>query len=816
MPYRPLTIDQGRLRQLPAGQALDVGGWTLPTSGGTENNLLTADASGNAVWAQRAPDFGDPTGADQVLVSTGAGAAGWVAQPPCWDLPAPAVDNSVLTGASDGSMSWTTDLAGLTSLMVDNITINGAAITSDTGAISFDNEDLSTTGHLSVGPASRYGYARVDVESPYAGGYFGAQLHLHSANNAYGLFAGSWGSSAAVIACGAHYWSGGNWLARSSTASGIYFGTGYLSIAADAGLTDGNSYTPNYVFTADTSGVSVTGDLAVTGDASAANVTASGAFLGTQANSGGNRIYHDVYSYKGPNGASNGTMKITLPVSWSSTMLTVRIRGYNYARKSGPWEVVVGGYNYATGAWYNHSAILRGAMCPFTSVRLAHDGSKCCILLGTTTTRWDYPQVHLMEVTAGFAGQTGFATGWEVSILGDESGIGNIVTCKTDLSPRRLLGDETIFVNKATGNDLVNSGSSVYPFATVARAVEELNTMFMGEHNVTVDIGPGVYSHTSPLEFRHPFGAQVTFDGDAETITGKSTTSIGGTDYDLATVSGDLDYYTATITFAGGTTLSAGDYILIYNASGGTNPAALNGCHKVESFASNLATIRIVHRAGCDHASGTINFDCVLVRTVLNFTGSNGLKADGPYHLGHWKDLVIQGNENNSSCDYGIWTLNSPLIRLGSTTGLRGWQRGIYAQNNAMVFADDAFISCCHQYGILANNGATVNFRWGYLSGCNNAGLYALTGATISASGAHVTGVGASGILSSDGSWIDFGGGSIKHATNHVLYTANSAGMLAQAEDVSASQVYYDSTATCSPARDTTGNYGAVMKGGPY
>ena len=75
MPYRPITIDQGKLQQLPAGQALDVGGWTLPTSGGTENYVLTADASGNAVWAETASDFGDPSVDDQVLISTGAGSA---------------------------------------------------------------------------------------------------------------------------------------------------------------------------------------------------------------------------------------------------------------------------------------------------------------------------------------------------------------------------------------------------------------------------------------------------------------------------------------------------------------------------------------------------------------------------------------------------------------------------------------------------------------------------------------------------------------------------------------------------------------------
>jgi len=55
----------------------------------------------------------------------------------------------ILVGAGVGvKPTWTTDLTTLTSLVVDNITINAATITSDTGAISFGNENLTTTGTI--------------------------------------------------------------------------------------------------------------------------------------------------------------------------------------------------------------------------------------------------------------------------------------------------------------------------------------------------------------------------------------------------------------------------------------------------------------------------------------------------------------------------------------------------------------------------------------------------------------------------------------------------------------------------------------------
>ena len=55
-----------------------------------------------------------------------------------------------------------TSLGTLTSLTVDNVTVNGAAITSDTGAISFGDENLSTTGTLASGALDVTGVITTD------------------------------------------------------------------------------------------------------------------------------------------------------------------------------------------------------------------------------------------------------------------------------------------------------------------------------------------------------------------------------------------------------------------------------------------------------------------------------------------------------------------------------------------------------------------------------------------------------------------------------------------------------------------------------
>ncbi len=481
MSYLPIIIANGQLRQLPSGDPLDVGGWTLPTAGGSENFVLVADGSGNAVWSQ--------------------------------------------------------SLVGLVSLNVDNITIDGAAITSDTGAINFNDENLSTTGNVA-----------------------------------------------------SH------------------------------------------------------------------DVTASGAFIGTQSDGSDNRVFHDVLSAKSPSGTTTGTMKITLPVGWVGSSVTVRIQGYSYAGQVGPWEVTVGGTLDSTyDDWRAYSAILHGMNSPFTTIRVAEDGTNPCILLGDLTTAWIDTQVHIVEVTVGGTAQTSaFEGGWTVAYITSESGLTDIKPCEIDRSPRQVKIDDTIFV-KTTGSDTAGTGQSTSPFLTLGRVITELETMYLGEKKISVDIGPGVFNHTSPIEFKHPFGASVSWEGEGEFLSSQTTTSIDATNYDLPTYSGDLDYYEVTITLTG-KTLTAGDYILIRNTSGGTNPQALVGCHKVESFISDVATIRIVHKAGTPHASGTITFDCYLVRTVLHFTACNGLLASASFHAGIWRLMVIEGDETSSYVDPCCWS----------------------------------------------------------------------------------------------------------------------------------------------------------------
>lgn len=119
---------------------------------------------------------------------------------------------------------------------------------------------------------------------------------------------------------------------------------------------------------------------------------------------------------------ATGTIKITLPQSWSNTMLNIKIKGYNHTTLTNAWELLIGGYTNSTTSTWSTSSASTPNNIPFTLVRLAHDGTKCCILLGTTTTNWSYPKIIIESVLTSNSA-TGWDTGYVTSLITDETGI---------------------------------------------------------------------------------------------------------------------------------------------------------------------------------------------------------------------------------------------------------------------------------------------------------------------------------------------------------------------------------------------------------
>ncbi|KTD88190.1 pyocin knob domain-containing protein [Paenibacillus etheri] len=137
--------------------------------------------------------------------------------------------------------------------------------------------------------------------------------------------------------------------------------------------------------------------------------------------------YRNLVGYNAT-GTATGTIKITMPKTWSNTMMSIKIKGYDYTTGKGAWELILGGYNYSTTpAWANISAVLNGRV-PFDRVRLAHDGTNNCILLGSLTTVWGITHIEVSEFTAAFGAITGWEKGWQMGLITSETGIFNAVT----------------------------------------------------------------------------------------------------------------------------------------------------------------------------------------------------------------------------------------------------------------------------------------------------------------------------------------------------------------------------------------------------
>jgi phage-related tail fiber protein len=135
--------------------------------------------------------------------------------------------------------------------------------------------------------------------------------------------------------------------------------------------------------------------------------------------------YRRVLEYENNLPTQTGIIKITMPNSWTGTMLMIDLDIYDYT-SNGYSKVFLGGYNNATAAWGNTSAFISGTL-PSNRIRFAHDGTKCCILIGDVGTVWQYPKLLISKVHASYSSESLWGTGWSVSLITSETGIVGIV-----------------------------------------------------------------------------------------------------------------------------------------------------------------------------------------------------------------------------------------------------------------------------------------------------------------------------------------------------------------------------------------------------
>lgn len=129
---------------------------------------------------------------------------------------------------------------------------------------------------------------------------------------------------------------------------------------------------------------------------------------------------------------ATGTICITLPNGWTSSMNIYEIWIYEYNTTANASVITIGAYNYngdgtaSSAKWVNIGYHTKGAYSK--GVRLAYNGSKCVILLGTTATKWYYPKVYLKTIYTGHSNQTIWGRTSTISLITSETGYTNIDT----------------------------------------------------------------------------------------------------------------------------------------------------------------------------------------------------------------------------------------------------------------------------------------------------------------------------------------------------------------------------------------------------
>lgn len=207
-------------------------------------------------------------------------------------------------------------------------------------------------------------------------------------------------------------------------------------------------------------------------------------------------------------------------------MMTIKITGYEYASNRGAWELVIGGYNFSSG-WTMTSALADSASgsIPFTSVRLAYDSTKCCILLGTTTSVTQYPHVEVTEVLASHNGAAGLvsAGNWTITNITNETGIANIVYVPIKWGNSDTLGGFAPALATAANTVPVRGSDKKIIEVPLARGYTYDN-LVTTTSNVSMlnymPIGAGMYEAKGYLRLTSPATVEVNvtfYDGKAQT-----------------------------------------------------------------------------------------------------------------------------------------------------------------------------------------------------------------------------------------------------------------------------------------------------------
>ena len=198
---------------------------------------------------------------------------------------------------------------------------------------------------------------------------------------------------------------------------------------------------------------------------------------------------HNLASRTFTQSSVTGTICINLPNGWINSMNMYEIYVYEYTSSIGGSRILVSGYNYSGDSnWVNYKYTSEGNYN--RGVRLGYKDGKCCILLGTTTSVWAYPQVYIANVYAGYSKVDSWKRGYTIEVLTSESAVTKIATVSRSYSRAdgfikdgsndsyALLGGggHLAYSENATSNSLAKRTGNGYLYATFFHQSSSVDT----------------------------------------------------------------------------------------------------------------------------------------------------------------------------------------------------------------------------------------------------------------------------------------------------------------------------------------------------
>lgn len=385
-----------------------------------------------------------------------------------------------------------------------------------------------------------------------------------------------WTSGSAVT-----YWGSGS---SQTIYGGLTWGTGYATVFSNSGN----------VLHLGASGVSADVTIDTTGDVGIGiqlpeeklhvegNVRADSFGVEGSSTSNPTRVFAPSGAEYRGTGTVTGAVVVTLPQSWTNTMINFTINIYDYSDDESI-KIKVSGYNYSPSTqWYQTTAVLESPANKDKNlqVRFGHDGTKCVVVIGTTSSTWSYPNISVSEFFAGHSNTEleKWNDGWDISTITSETGYTFTSTKSNTQVNNWVRSGQNLYYGSGTGNvgigttspnALLNLGANS-SYSTLFYADDvNIKTRFSGTNDQTQE-GIWVFKNTGT------WGQTRFYIEDANNLDSRLTLDIkgnqGSTDILAATSTGKIGIGTSSPSakthIVGGAAATNATALLVENSDG--------------------------------------------------------------------------------------------------------------------------------------------------------------------------------------------------------------------------------------------------------